>query len=84
MHGADSNSGALPNPDIGLKTAGGASVAGGTLLHDISVTTMVTFTQSLLVRQAHYDHCLRVTIRVPIKLMHNPAMISAAAITFQA
>ncbi|MDE2388340.1 MAG: VCBS repeat-containing protein [Betaproteobacteria bacterium] len=38
VRGADSNNGTLPNPDIDLKTAGGISVAGGTLLHDITAT----------------------------------------------
>jgi hypothetical protein len=36
--GADSSNGTLPNPDIALKTAGGAAVVGGTLLHDITAT----------------------------------------------
>lgn len=38
VRGADSGNGTLPNPDIGLMTAGGATVVGGTLLHDITAT----------------------------------------------
>ena len=38
VRGADSSNGTLPDPDIALKTAGGASVPGGTLLHDITAT----------------------------------------------
>src|SRR5262249_53417175 len=38
VRGADSGNGTLPNPDMALKDAGGATVVGGTLLHDITAT----------------------------------------------
>jgi hypothetical protein len=38
VRGADSGNGTLPDPDMALKDAGGATVVGGTLLHDITAT----------------------------------------------
>src|SRR5262249_19898429 len=38
VRGADSGNATLPAPDMALKDAGGATVVGGTLLHDITAT----------------------------------------------